>query len=240
MSSFQTTLLSREEVAASTMAFHVAKPAAFSFKAGQAIDVVLNGPIGNDEGNTRHTFSIVSAPFEDKLTIATRMRDSPYKRQLSALHDGSPIGIEGPSGALTLQNKIDRAAIMIAGGIGITPVISILRQEASKSVPRPLVLLYSNHQPEDAAFLAELQGLERSNPHFRLVATMTRLGDSSVAWAGPTDPIDAKLISQVAESLPAPIYYLAGPPAMVAAMRQTLNTASIDDDDVRSEEFYGF
>lgn len=240
MGTYQTTLLGREEIAAWTMAFHLAKPAGFSFKAGQAIDVVLGDSADANDGNARHTFSIVTAPREDKLTIATRMRDTPFKNRLKDLPDGAAIGIDGPSGSLLLHNKHERAAIMIAGGIGITPFISMLRQAASDPQPRHLVLLYSNHRPEDAAFLAELQALERSNENFRLLATMTRMGNSSVPWAGATGAIDAKLLAQISTELAAPIYYLAGPPAMVAAMRQTLNDAGVDDDDLRSEEFYGY
>jgi ferredoxin-NADP reductase len=240
VSNYQSTLFGREEIAAWTMAFHFAKPAGFSFKAGQAIDIVLSDPAGVDDGNTRHTFSIVTAPFEDKLTIATRMRDTPFKRRLKDLPDGSPIGIEGPSGSLVLHSKPERAAIMIAGGIGITPFVSILRQAAIDPSPRRLVLLYSNHRPEDTAFLAELQAMERSNPNFRLLATMTRMDESSQGWQGATEGIDEKLLRRIAAELAAPIYYLAGPPAMVAAMRQTLNEAGVDDDDLRSEEFYGY
>jgi len=240
VSNYQSTLFSREEIAAWTMAFHFAKPTGFGFKAGQAIDIVLSDPAGADDGNTRHTFSIVTAPFEDKLTIATRMRDTPFKRRLKDLPDGSPIGIEGPSGSLVLHSKPERAAIMIAGGIGITPFVSILRQAAIDPSPRRLVLLYSNHRPEDTAFLAELQAMERSNPNFRLLATMTRMDESSQGWQGATEGIDEKLLRRIAAELAAPIYYLAGPPAMVAAMRQTLNEAGVDDDDLRSEEFYGY
>lgn len=240
MSTYRSTLLGREEIAAWTMAFHLAKPPGFTFKAGQAIDVVLSEQAGMDEGNARHTFSIVTAPHEDKLTIATRMRDTPFKNRLKDLPDGAAIGIDGPSGSLLLHKQHDRAAVMIAGGIGITPFISILRQAASDPLPRHLVLLYSNHRPEDAAYLAELQALERSNEHFRLLATMTRMSNSSEPWSGATGAIDAKLLREVSAELPAPIYYLAGPPAMVAAMRKTLNDAGVDDDDLRSEEFYGY
>ena len=129
---------------------------------------------------------------------------------------------------------------MIAGGIGITPFVSILRQAATDPLPRRLVLLYANHRPEDAAFLAELQALESPNENFRLVATMTRMSDSTQPWTGETGAIDAPLVRRIADELAAPIYYLAGPPAMVEAMRQTLQAAGVDDDDLRSEEFYGY
>jgi len=172
--------------------------------------------------------------------VATRMRDSAFKNALANLPVGSPAQVEGPSGSLTLHNKPDRAAILIAGGIGITPFMSILRHAAHDALPHRLVLLYSNHRPEDSAFLSELQLLEGENKNFRLVATMTRMGDSSSPWQGETGPIDEALLKRTAAELAAPIYYVAGPPAMVAGLRETLGRAGVDDDDIRSEDFYGY
>ncbi|HSG22386.1 MAG TPA: FAD-dependent oxidoreductase [Azonexus sp.] len=237
---YDTRLEGHQEIAEGTMAFHLAKPAGFTFKPGQAIDVVLIEAPGSDAESARHTFSIASAPFESHLTVATRMRDSAFKRALKSLAIGSPIRFEGPSGSLTLHNNRARTAVLIAGGIGITPFISILRQAAHDQLPQALILLYSNRRPEDTAFLDELQGLEEKYKHFRLVATMTQMDKSSRSWQGPTGLIDAALVKQINGELAAPIYYLAGPPAMVEAMRQTLNLAGIDDDDIRSEEFYGY
>jgi ferredoxin-NADP reductase len=152
----------------------------------------------------------------------------------------SSVLIEGPFGSLTLHNDRARAAVFIAGGIGITPFMSILRQAANDQLPQRLSLLYSNRRPEDAAFIPELQRLERSNERFRLVATMTEMTKSGRQWEGETRSIDADLVKGIGHELPAPIYYLAGSPAMVEAVRKKLNGAGIDDDDIRAEEFYGY
>lgn len=222
------------------MAFHFEKPNGFSFKPGQAIDVILIKPPATDAQSARHTFSIVSAPFQDELVVATRMRDSAFKRAFKSLPVGSPAKLEGPFGSLTLHNNRSRPAVFIAGGIGITPFMSILRQAAKDQLPQRLLLLYSNRRPEDAAFLSELKQLEQQNKKFRLLATMTEMGKSSRSWEGETGLINEDLVKRVAVDLHAPIYYLAGPPAMVEAMRETLNQANINDDDIRSEEFFGY
>lgn len=240
MSTHQTKLQGREAVARQTMAFHFDKPAGFSFKPGQAIDVVLREAPGTDAQSARHTFSIVSAPFENALVVATRMRDTAFKRALGALPIGAGIAIEGPFGSLTLHSDRARPAVFIAGGIGITPFMSIVRQAVHDGLRQRLVLLYSNHRPEDAAYLAELQVLERHNPNVRLTATMTLMGDSSQAWSGPRGQIDEALLRRAAAELAQPIYYVAGPPGMVEAMRQTLNDTGVNDDDIRSEEFFGY
>lgn len=240
MSAYDTRIEGREMIVEGTMAFHFEKPPGFSFKPGQAMDVVLIDPPATDPQSARHTFSIVSAPFEDRLSITTRMRDSAFKRALKSLAIGAPIRIEGPFGSLTLHNNRARPAVFIAGGIGITPFMSILRQAAQDELPQRLVLIYSNRRPEDAAFLAELQALEQRNHDFRLVATMTQMDQSTRPWTGEVGKIEERLLKRVTGELPAPIYYLAGPPAMVEDMHRVLNLAGVDDDDVRTEEFYGY
>ena len=70
-----------------------------------------------------------------------------------------------------------------------------------------------------------------ANANFTLVTTMTEAGGSLV---------DAAMILKAAKGLPAPIFYVAGPPGMVEAMRITLDQAGIEDTDVRSEEFFGY
>jgi len=239
MSTHRTTLLAREEIAEGTMAFRLRKPEGFEFKPGQAIDVVLPTAAPDEQG-TRHTFSIVSAPFQDHLVVATRMRDSDYKRALRTLPVGAPVDIDGPFGSLLLHKDLARAAILIAGGIGITPFVSMLRQATQDQRQQQLVLVYSNRRPEDAAFLAELQQHESANPNFRMVATMTNLSTSSRAWDGQTGLVTGELVKGAVGDLPAPIFYVVGPPAMVEAMRATLNRTGVDDDDIRSEDFYGY
>jgi ferredoxin-NADP reductase len=230
----------REQVAHGTTAFHFSKPAGFTFKPGQAVDVILAGPLAAEGANGRHAFSIVSAPFEPELVVATRMRDSAFKNALKDLPIGSPVELDGPFGTLTLHKDRTRPAVFIAGGIGVTPFMSILRQAAHDRSPQRLALLYSNRRPQDSAFFAELQRLEQQHQAFRLLATMTQMSESKVSWQGETGAIDETMVREIAKDLARPIYYLAGPPAMVTAIQSTLTEAGVDEDDIRVEEFYGY
>jgi len=108
--------------------------------------------------------------------------------------------------------------------------MSMLRQAAHDRLDQRLLLLCSNRRPEDAPFLAELQGLERQSDNFRLLARMTDLDGF----------VDEKAIKRFVRDAAAPIYYLAGPPAMVEAMKAVLRGARVSDADVRSEQFYGY
>lgn len=239
--STQTTLLKgREQIAEDTMAFHFEKPTGFGFKPGQAIDLILANPPSADAANARHAFSLVSAPSEDIISIATRMRGSEFKNALASLPIGSIASLDGPFGSLTLHSNRARPAVFIAGGIGITPFMSILRQAVHDQLPQRFILVYSNRRPEVAAFLAELRKLERQKRNFRLLPTMTRTNGTGRSWAGRTGHIDRELINRVKNEASTAVYYVAGSPAMVAGTRQLLANAAIDDDDVRSEEFYGY
>ena len=233
-----TRLHASHEVARGTRAFEIDKPAGFAFKPGQAFEIILPGP-GEGE-DTRHAFSIVSAPHEPRLMFATRMRDSVYKRHLGALQPGARIDVDGPFGSLTLHKKPERAGVLIAGGIGITPFMSMLRHAAHVRSTQPLALLYSNRRPEDTAFLAELQQLAQAHPQLHLHATMTDMAQSQQPWSGATQMIDVAFVQNATRALPSPIYYVSGPPGLVEAMRNTLEAAGVDEDDVRSEEFFGY
>lgn len=238
MTTYETRLEGREDVAEGTMAFHFEKPAGFSFKAGQAVTIELIDPPAGD-GQSQRTLSLVSAPFERTLVVATRMRDTAFKRALKALPHGAHMKLEGPFGDLTLGDAA-RPAVFIAGGIGITPFMSMLRQAAHDRSAHRLFLVYSNRRPEDSAFLAELQGLERQNNNFRLLATMTEMSKSARKWDGETSLVDADLVQRFAGDLAAPTYYVVGPPAMVGAMQETLRQAGIEEGNIRTEEFYGY
>ena len=221
MSTYDVKLLARHEIADGTMEFHFTRPDGFDFKAGQAIELVLPEPAGG------HAFSLVNAPSEGELVVATRMRDSAYKRALRALPIGACVKVDGPFGSLTLHRNPSRAAVFIAGGIGITPFMSIVRNAVEECLKHPMALVYSNRRARDAAYLDELRSIE----NLRLVATLTEEGGGFV---------DAATIRRAAEGLPAPIFYVAGPPAMVEAMKAVLEKAGVEDTDVRSEEFFGY
>jgi ferredoxin-NADP reductase len=233
-------LLSRVEVAEGTMAFHFEKPSQFDFKPGQSADLTLSNPPETDaEGNTR-TFSIASPPFENQLIFATRIRDTAFKRSLKKIPLGTEVKIDSPMGSFTLHKNRAKPAVFLAGGIGITPFLSIVRQADHDSLPHKLHLFCSNRRPEDAPFLDTLQMLAKSNPNFQLVCTMTEMPQSKREWKGETGLINQEMLSRHLTDLQGPIYYVAGPPAMVAAMRQMLVGAHVDEDDIRTEDFAGY
>src|SRR3989344_2476205 len=164
-------LKERFKVAEETMAFvfDISGEPNFSFRAGQYVEVFIKNPPYVDEKKDHRDFSIASSPGDKGiLMVATRLSrstssgqaGSAFKRSLSEIPLGTVCKIEGPFGDFTLHENPSRKAVFIAGGIGITPVRSIIKDAPERKIPHKLVLIYSNRNPEGAAFLKDLSDFE--------------------------------------------------------------------------------
>jgi ferredoxin-NADP reductase len=240
MPMYKTRLQKKEEIADGTMAFHFEKPEGFAFKAGQFGDFTLMDPAETDaEGNIRG-FSLASAPYEGDLMFATRMRDTAFKRVLKTMETGTEVSMDAPYGSFTLHNNSSIPAVFLTGGIGVTPVRSIVLQAAHDNLPHKIFLFDSNRKPEDSAFLNELMEAQEKNPNYTFIGTMTEMEKSGTKWDGEAGYITKAMLEKYVGDLTLRIYYLAGPASMVTAMRKTLNGAAVDDDNIRTEEFSGY
>jgi ferredoxin-NADP reductase len=231
-------LLGRTDVAKGTTAFQFERPHNFVFRAGQSIDLTLLASV--PDSPSTHTFSIASDPSDEEIMIATRMRDTAFKRRLSALPTGTEVRIEGPMGSFILHNNIAKPAVLLAGGIGITPFLSIVSEARKKALGHRIVLFYANRMLEDAAFFDTLWNLEQLNPQFSFVPTLTRLSGNRDEWKSETGHISSEMLHRHVGKMQGPIFYIAGPPAMVAAVRHTLLEDAVEEDDIRTEEFAGY
>src|SRR5690606_20281999 len=124
----------------------------FTYTAGQFGDItLLNPPRTDDEGNTRG-FSLASAPYENFLMMATRLRDSAFKQVLKDLPVGTEIKLDAPYGDFTLHKTESTPAVFIIGGIGVTPIRSIIAQATHDKTGHKLTLIHANKTPKDAPF----------------------------------------------------------------------------------------
>ncbi len=240
MPTYEPNFLRRSEIAEGTMAFYFSRPGAFDFRAGQSITMTLIDPPETDAKGDRRPFSIASAPSEDHIMIATRMRNTAFKRTLRTMPAGTSVQIRGPAGKFTLDSEDKRPAVMIAGGIGITPFFSMLKQAAREELQRKLWLFYSNRTPKDAAFLHEVIDLQKRNPNYRFVGTMTDMLESREPWGGERGFIDTTMLTGHVGDLLEPTYYVAGPPGMVTAIQALLTSAGVSKERVHSDEFFGY
>jgi ferredoxin-NADP reductase len=208
------------------------------FTAGQYFFVTLPDIGHQDERGLRRHISVVTSPNEKGvLGLATRLRDSAFKRSLADLPIGAEVEVEPPRGAFALPDDTSRPLVFVAGGIGITVFRSMLRYISEERLPYRLTLLYSNRDRESTAFLAELLELEQALPDFRLVLTMTQ----EPGWEGEQRKIDAQLVRDyLGNDLNAYTFLVAGPPAMAEGVQKTLEAAGLREENVRTERYSGY
>ncbi|GAA3718063.1 FAD-dependent oxidoreductase [Oceanisphaera sediminis] len=240
MASYQLTLKRKQRVAEDTLALYFDKPDDFGFKAGQCARLLLVDPPETDEEGNGRILSLASTPAESELMVATRIRDSAFKRVISALEPGADVTLKGPYGDFTLPVDVTRELVFITGGIGITPVRSMLLQAVAEHKGRKMTLFYANRRPEDAAFLDELTQVCADDPGCTLVATMSQAEQSAQHWQGERGYVDRAMLARYLTDLTRPVYYLDGPPGLVVAMKTMLVDAGVAEDQLRTEEFAGY
>jgi ferredoxin-NADP reductase len=141
---------------------------------------------------------------------------------------------------MTLPRYSTRPAVLLAGGIGITPFRSLVWSETESLSARRILLFYSVRVPEEAAFLRELQEMEEFNNRYKLICTVTQPEKAKMPWRGETGRISIQILSKWIPDLSVPIYYIAGPPGMVTGVRQILIGSGVAEENIRAEEFYGY
>ena len=245
LASWEVALKGKQQIAEGTYAFTFEKPKDFVFKAGQHIRMALINPPETDAEGDKRFLTMASTPQELDLRFAMRMRDTAFKRVLGQMQPGEKVLIQKrlgnmPHATFTLHDDTTKPAVFIIGGIGIVPAYSMVKDATERKLPHKLFLFYSNRRPEDAPFLADLQSLAKQNPNFTLIATMTEAEKSAQSWRGGTGLIDQAMLKKYLHDLQAPIYYAAGLPEMVSAMKKLLAEAGVAEDSIRAEEFTGF
>lgn len=233
-------LVDCRQVAHATLAVQVKRPAGFDFRPGQYVDVTIPEPRYSDGLGPIRSFSIASAPDAERLEFVMRMRPSAFKRSLVELVPGTPLILEGPFPDLELEAEPERERVLLAGGVGVAPFLSLLRDRATTGAPLNAVLFYSNRRPEDAAFLDELVALARAIDGFRFVPTMTAMASSSTPWDGETRRIGLPLLQRELPSLAGPSWFIVGSPEFVSGTRSTLWAASVPPRDIALELYTGY
>jgi ferredoxin-NADP reductase len=233
-------LIAVDRIAAGTAGFTFELQEPFTFEAGQTCDLTLPAAPYQDEKGLSRTFSIASSPTDaPRVLFATRLTGSAFKRTMLEASAGLEIGIDGPFGSFLLHKNIARPAVFFAGGIGITPFRSIVKDATERRLPHRLTLFYSNRTSESSAFLPDFEEWERANPSFRLVATVDKAPDIG-PWSHHTGRMSAAFIEPYLDGSENAVCYLAGPPGFVKAMRAALDELGIDPDSIRTEEFSGY
>jgi ferredoxin-NADP reductase len=196
---------------------------------------LLDPPYDDEKGARRH-ITVVTSPTEGVLGLATRIRDSAFKKSLVEMPEGSAVDVEQPKGSFLLPDDTSKRYAFIAGGIGITPFRSMLRYIADKGLDYDITLVYSNRDAESTAFLDELEELESVVPRCRVIFTMT----DDPNWDGDTRMLDADVLRDLLGDLESYHFMVAGPPQMAKSVEASLLEAGLSEDRVQSDSFSGY
>jgi ferredoxin-NADP reductase len=206
------------------------------FEPGQYFWVELLDPPYEDEKGPRRHITVVTSPTEGVLGLATRIRDTAFKRSLVEMPEGAAVDVEQPKGSFVLPEDTSKRYAFVAGGIGITPFRSMLRYIADKGLDYDITLVYSNRDVESTAFLDELKELESVVPRCRVLFTMT----DDPSWEGDKRMLDAEVLGELLGDLESFHFMIAGPPPMAKSVEGSLLEAGLSEDQVQSDSFSGY
>lgn len=232
MATFSSKLIKKEEIALGSMEFHLEKPEGITYIPGQHATFRIINPKETDQEGDSRTFSFVSIPSDNEIAFATRIRDTAFKRNLKNAEPGLQIEISNPRGSMILPNEAKRPLILLAGGIGITPFIGMIKQATETGSAQKIFLFHSNKTKEEAQFFDRLKELAEKNPNFIFIPTLTEQ-----EWDGEKGRVSADMIKKYIGELQDKIYYTAGPIAMVNAMTDLLTQNGIESIFIKSEDF---
>lgn len=207
------------------------------FEPGQVFHVdLIDPPYQDEKGNHRH-FSILNSPnVRGSLSLITRIRDTAFKRSLAEMPLGSEVEISKIGGSFTLPDNRERPLAFVAGGIGITPFVSMSRYIVEEDLDYRVKLLYSNRNRSSSVFIDEFQGYEISNRNFDVILTMT----DDPGWPGESRLIDSEFIEDHLEEFDSYVYMVAGPPPMVEAVSREIEKLDIPAGQMVISDFTGY
>ena len=229
----------RQKLAADVTLFRFEKPEDFQFLAGQYCLLSVPDMGFRDDRGLRRPFSIASSPLEKELLFVTKLSGSAMKRSMAEMPPGTTVTLGQSLGALILPEEKATPLAFLAGGVGIAPFLSLCRYATDAVTGHAITLFYSTRTPEETPFLDELQRMPEQNRRLRTVITMTRVDDPK-RWSGFTGRLNAEMIKSGCEAWERAHYYIAGPPAMADAMKQTLEGMNIPPVQTRIELFVGY
>ena len=207
------------------------------FKAGQHFDVRLTAPDGYQ---AQRSYSIASAPETEGLIDLTieKVSDgevSPYFHDV--IRAGDEVELRGPIGGPFTWTKADGGPLLlIAGGSGIVPLMSILRHRTNASPEVEAVLLYSSRSAEDIIYKDELDAADSEDSRVSVVHALTR--SQPDGFRGYARRIDKSMLAEVLSNTPdMPNAYVCGPTPLVEAVANALVELGIPAERVRTERF---
>jgi len=202
------------------------------FKAGQFLRLEIG------ENKLKRYLSISNAPTETGyLEVTKKLTGSDFSKALDGLKSGDTVFIEYPMGSFILDEKPLKIAFL-SGGIGITPIRSMIKYATDKKLDFNIALLYVNKTVDDIVFRQDFEDMQAANPQFKLVNVLSEPAGSIDCKIGR---IDSHIIEEAIPDFAERRFYICGPPEMVSAMKNILlNELHMPTEAVVTENFQGY
>lgn len=208
------------------------------YKPGQYFFVTIM--VGGQEAE--HHFTISSSPTETEkvgyLEFTKRITTSDYSQSLDRMKPGDWARLQGPEGDFTLPSRRGDLAFL-SGGIGITPLRSMLRYIADKGLEHNVVLIYANKNWENVAFRDELEQIASTHNSIRVEYVLSG-PDFPPGWQGKKGYITKELVTEVVPDYKERTFYLSGPMKMVLSLEEQLAAINIPKRHIKRDYFPGY
>ncbi len=209
------------------------KPSGFRFAPVQFCGLELS----TKDGPIEYPMSLACSPTRPYLEFGARVSNSPWKEAFASLKPGDEAEVDGAYGHFVLDEA--SPAVLVAGGIGITPLKGMAEYAADRELPVEVRLVYSSRNEEEIAYRPELDDLSRTNPRFQVYHTLTRASSES-GWVERRGRIDSSLLAEASRGLSHPVYYVCGAPGMVQGTYRILQGIGVSPDRIKFEVFPGY
>lgn len=192
--------------------------------------------LGNGPDEMTKHFTLSSSPTEDFLEITKRLTGHPFSNALASLSSGDKVSLNGAYGDFTFQGEYGKVG-MLSGGIGITPLRSMIKYSIDKKLSVNIILLYSNRFEDDIAFRNELEDMQTENSNIKIVETITKPGPD---WKGVSGRINAEMVKKFIPDFMERTFYTSGPQKMVEVMVSLLKELGVPEKQIKQEYFPGY
>jgi glycine betaine catabolism B len=208
----------------------------FDYQAGQFLEWTLPHP-KNDSRGIRRFFTIASSPADGRIRLVTKSNPKPstFKKALLAMQPGDEISVSSLEGEFVLPDD-DRKLAFIAGGVGITPFLSMIQFLQDKKIKRDIVLFYANKAAEEIAFKSFFE--EAEGVGLKTVYVVTE--NPPAGWAGQTGFITPEMIQREVPDWKDRLFYVSGPEPMVMAYEKMLAKMGLPRKQVKRDYFPGY
>jgi len=230
---FETKILEIIPRTADVASYRFPRPSELNYKPGQFFFVALKQ--GDKELNKHFSFS--SSPTDKGfIEFTKRFTDHEYSMALKAAKAGDWARIDAPYGAFTFEGEFPKIALL-AGGIGVTPFMSICKNATDKQLQSRITLFLGCRTPNDIPFRQELEAMQQANKNLKLHFVVNQ---PTPDWKGATGIITADMIQKELPDYKDNIFYCCGPPGMVTAMEKMIDSIGLPKTQLKLEYFTGY